>query len=164
MSIIRTVNGHILKTFDDTIHKEDEYETPRNIYEDLIKKYGIIPKLDVCATKENTKCNFFITKEESALEVLWPMDAWCNPPHSKTEAFVKKANNEHVIGNINIMMIVPANAICAHFFDLVFNTNPMVEYYRIPGRIRFLQHGKPAPNSSRNGYFVVLWRKRNGWN
>jgi len=148
----------ILKSFDKTIHDEDEYETPRYVFDDLCKKYGIIPKLDVAATKENTKCDFYIIKEESALEIFWPMDVWCNPPHSLTEQFVRKADQEWLLRGINIMMIVPANAMCAKFWH---NIIQHVEYYRIEGRIRFLQHGKPAPNSSRNGYFVVLWRKRN---
>ncbi len=149
-----------LKAIDDTKKDEDEYETPSKKYYDLCLKYSINPKLDVAATRENRKCEMYLEKKEDGLKCNWMSDVWCNPPHSKTEAFVKKANIQHTIFNINIMMIVPANAICAHFFDLVFNTNPMVEYHRIPGRIRFLQHGKAAPSCSRNGYFVVIWRKR----
>ena len=151
----------ILKTYDETIHDEDEYETPYIVYMKLVEKYQIFPKLDVCATRDNRKCLGFFDKELDALIREWKEDVWCNPPHSRTISFVRKAQGEWDKNNINILMIVPANAIGAHFFDPIFD-NDCATYHRYSGRIRFLQHGKPAPQSSRNGYFVVLWRKRNG--
>jgi len=148
-----------LKAFDESIKDEDEYETPSKKYYDLCLKYSILPKLDVCATRENRKCEMYLEKKEDALKCNWLSDVWCNPPHSLTEEFVKKADAEWQKNDINILMIVPANAIGAHYFDYVFD-NEHATYHRISGRIRFLQNGKPAPSSSRNGYFVVIWRKR----
>ena len=149
----------ILKTYDETTHDEDEYETPNRLYCDLIRKYGIKPIGDACATLQNRKCLDHFSKHIDGLTHDWIVDMWVNPPHSKTEAFVKKAHSEFLKHNINILMIVPGNAITAHFFDIPFANG--AEYFRFSGRPRFLQHGKPAPHSSRNGYFVVLWRKRN---
>jgi len=147
-----------LREYDETILKEDdEYETPIELFETLCLVHRITPFIDVCATEENTKCASYLSKEDNALFRNWPVDAWCNPPHSLTEEFVRKAEMEWRSNDISILMIVPANAIGAHFFDYIFDNNH-AKYYRISGRPRFLQHGKPAPNSSRNGYFVVVWK------
>ena len=153
-----------LKQFDDTIHDEDEYETPRKLYYSLCEKYHIHPWLDVASTYENSKCTYNYTKETDGLSQIWVHDVWCNPPHSKTEEFVRKAQQQWEERNINIMMIVPANAICAHFFDDIFEDPEYggvacAEYYRISGRTTFLQNGKPTKYPSRNSYFVVIWRK-----
>ncbi len=148
-----------LEEFDETKNDEDEYETPQSVYDDLIKKYKMKPILDPFADKENTKCNFFFDKETNAFNYKWAWDLWINAPHSKQEQAVKKANDSWLDHNINIIMIVPANAIGAHYFDNIFDSGA-AKYYRYSGRIRFLQHGAPSKASSRNGYFVVIWRKR----
>jgi len=150
-----------LKEFDDTVHDEDEYETPDILYYGLCFKYKISPKLDVAANRENSKTQDFM---DDALDIEreWychGYDVWCNPPHTKTEQFVKRADQQWRDWNINIMMIVPANAICAHYFDDIF-VEYHAEYHRIPGRPTFLQNGKPTKYPSRNSYFVVIWRKQ----
>lgn len=145
-----------LKEFDDTVHDEDEYETPDELYNRLCVTYEIYPQYDAAANAENTKCSMFGTE---SLHYDWPpLDTWCNPPHSKTEEFVLMAHTQWIKHNKNIMMIVPANAICAHFFDEILDNH--AEYHRIPGRPRFLQNGKPTKYPSRNSYFVVIWRAR----
>jgi len=146
-----------LKEFDDTIHDEDEYETPRKLYYSLCEKYQIHPWVDVASTYDNSKCSYNYTKETDGLSQIWVHDVWCNPPHSKTEEFVRKAEQQWEEYNINILMIVPANSITAHYFDDIFESNH-AGYHRIPGRITFLQNGKPTKHPSRNSYFVVIWR------
>ncbi len=150
-----------LKQFDDTLvgnEMEDEYETPKTLYHRLCEKYYIQPWYDVAATYENKKCTYCYTKETDGLSQMWIRDVWCNPPHSLTEEFVKKADGQWLTHNINIIMIVPANAICAHYFDDILEEH--AKYHRIPGRITFLRNGRPSKYPSRNGYFVVIWRKR----
>ena len=145
-----------LKEFDNKpVDDDDQYETPGELYESLCKEYDIFPRLDVCANKNNTKCDLFL---EDALHVNWFYDTWCNPPHSKTEEFVKRARTQHLEHNINILMIVPANSICASYFDGVFDRH--VDYYRISGRPQFLRDGKKSRFPSRNSYFAVVWRKK----
>ncbi len=162
-----------LKPFDDNLtgnEKEDEYETPPLLFFDLCMTYNLKCELDVCANKDNSKCKFFLV---DALHKEWMkphtypkrtdtrvkgVDVWCNPPHSLTEAFVKRAHQQNEKHNINILMIVPANSICAKYFDEILQ-NPFTEYHRISGRITFYRNGKPSKFPSRNGYFVVIWRK-----
>lgn len=162
-----------LKKVDDNLsgnEKEDEYETPNDLFIQLCHAYKFNPQLDAAANNENSKCRFFLT---DALHKEWMkphtykkrtdtflkgVDVWCNPPHSLTEEFVKRANQQSDKHNINIMMIVPANSICAKYFDEILES-PFVNYFRISGRITFYRNGKPSRFPSRNGYFVVIWRK-----
>ena len=147
-----------LEEFDKTEADEDEWETPWKDYYFLIGYHNLDPKLDVCADEINSKCFEHFTKEDNALFHEWIRDVWCNPPHSLTEEFVKKAQWEWKKHNTNILMIVPANAIGAHYFDYIFD-NKCATYHRYSGRIKFTQHGIEK-SSSRNGYFSVVWRKR----
>ena len=145
-----------------------EWETPEVLFDMLNDVYGLNCKLDVCADHWNYKGEFFVTEESDALsqdlilvveDDIILVDVWCNPPHSKTEQFVKKADEQWKKHNLNIMMIVPANSITAHYFDNIFDNNHAT-YHRISGRIQFLREGKLSEHPSRNGYFVVIWRKR----
>ena len=138
----------------------DEYETPHTLYEDICNHFQIYPDLDVCASEKVTKCRRFFSLKDNALVQDWySYSVWVNPPHSKTKEFVLKADQEWSEKNINIMMLVPANAVCAHYFSNIFNQEH-AEYHRLAGRIRFLVDGKKSPHPSRNSYFVVVSRKK----
>ncbi len=147
-----------LEEFDDTENDEDEWETPTHIFLYLCGFHNLNPQLDVCADSNNTKCGSWINKKDNALFHDWSEDVWCNPPHSLTKMFVWKAHRMWLKNNINILMIVPANAIGAHYFDDIFDLK-CATYHRYSGRIKFTQHGREK-SSSRNGYFSVVWRKR----
>jgi len=136
----------------------DEWETPKELYNYLCLKYKIHPQMDVAATRENSKCKYSLVKENSALEIDWIYESWCNPPHSLNEEFVKKAYNEWAKHNITIMMILPANSLCTNYAEHWIE--PYTEYHPINRRFcKFLYQGEEK-DSSRNGYFVVIWRKR----
>lgn len=151
-----------LKQFDDNIiDDQDQYETPRELFDHLRYKYDIFPLLDVAANVNNSKTQFHL---HDALHQEWVLgkeivDVWCNPPHSKTEEFVLRAENQWLKYGMNILMIVPANSICASYFDSIFRLNH-ARYYRISGRPQFLRDGRPSKFPSRNSYFAVVWRKR----
>jgi hypothetical protein len=143
---------------------DDEWETPDDLYTDLTNVYDLEPQLDVCANKNNTKCRYWL---ENALNDVWLLDGdvkpscvWCNPPHTKTKEFVKKAFIEWNNFNINILMIIPANSVCTEYAKKYIKGS--AEIHPIFGRIRFWQDGYPSKYPSRNSYFVVIWRKRDG--
>ena len=136
----------------------DEYETPVSLYVELCEKYGITPELDVAADYSNTKAPYFYYKQDSALNKKWLQDVWCNPPHTLTKQFAIKADQEWSENNINILMIVPANAICAKYFNEILENNHAT-YHRINGRPVFLENGRPCSKPARNSYFVVIWRE-----
>ena len=132
----------------------DEYETPDYLIAELASQYGVFPEMDVCGAENLIKCKTFLT---DGLLQEWIVDSWCNPPHSLTKEFVLRADEQWNKHNINIMMIIPANAVTSKYFHQVIDN---VEYYPIKGRITFLVDGKPSSYPARNGYFVILWRKR----
>ena len=70
---------------------QDDYETPEDLFYDLCNKYKIFPTLDVCSTKENSKCLNCITEQEDSLLYQWTETFFMNPPYSKVAKFMKKA-------------------------------------------------------------------------
>ena len=92
------------------------------------------------------------------LKFRWDQDFWCNPPHSMTKQFVKKAYEEHLTYNVNGMMIIPANTMSSKFWHIYIED--VAEVHAIKGRIRFLVDGKPSKFASRNAYVCVIWRKK----
>ena len=136
----------------------DEYETPKEFFLMLCDLFNVKPILDASANINNTKCPYWYSKEDDALSKSWDLDTWVNPPHSLTKQFVKKADQEWQKNNINILMIIPANSICAKYCNDIFE-NSHATYHRINGRPVFHVGGKPCPEPSRNSYFAIVWRE-----
>lgn len=141
---------------------DDEFWTPKSLYEDLCKHYNFYPNLDAAANADNTKCEHFLTNalyEEWIIHQPTQTRVWCNPPHSQTAMFVMRAGWQYAkYENLEIMMIVPANFMST---DVWHNyVEGMREYHAIKGRPRFLRHGVPSKFPSRNAYVVILWRKK----
>lgn len=149
---------------------DDEFWTPIELYDKLCKLYKITPELDAAANNENSKCegNYLTNAlfEEWILNTtqnIQPVDVWCNPPHSLTEEFIRRADSQHKKYNINIMMIVPTNVESSQVWtDIIEDDyNDKVENHRVYKRPRFLKHGfKKTKFSSRNAYRVIIWRKK----
>ena len=142
----------------------DEWETPKELYHFIIHEVGFAPVLDVCATKENSKCLHHIWKELDGLNYEWTGDVWCNPPHSETSKWVEYANQQWRKNNINVVMLIPANTMSSIYFHKVVmlekNSTKLVDFFPLLGRIRFLQNGKESEHKSRNSYIVVVFKKR----
>ena len=143
----------------------DDWETPKKLYEYLKNKYRFYPTMDVCAIKSNRKCSIYcgpdspLKHQMDGLEASWHLKNWCNPPHSNTEEWVKKALWEFEQGH-ETMMIIPACSMCTDYAEACIL--PHSEYYPINRRFcKFLQDGEEK-DPARNGYFVVFWRKP-GW-
>ena len=137
----------------------DEWETPQELFDSLCSKYNFEPIGDVCATSQNKKCNNYFAKEEDALEQGWWYTNWCNPPHSLSEEFVRKAHSSFRKEKFETMMILPANSLCTNYAEQCIEDK--AEYHPINRKYcRFLYNGE-TKDHSRNGYFVVIWRLRN---
>lgn len=137
---------------------EDEYETPAWLYSQLCIKWGVYPKLDVCATLQNRKCLEYFDLNQNALEQEWTKDAWMNDPHSLHAEFAEKAYQQWQKHNISIMAIFPANCCRTSYWHKYIEGH--AEYHAIEGSIRFLYQGRLSKDSSRNAYLCVVWRKR----
>lgn len=59
-----------------------EWATPWEVFQPLDEEFHFT--LDVCATKENRKCEKFFSKEQDGLRQDWTGETvWCNPPYGK---------------------------------------------------------------------------------
>lgn len=65
----------------------NEYSTLQWLFDELDCIFHF--DVDVCATKNNAKCNVFYTKEQDGLLQNWYGNVWCNPPYSKEEKACK---------------------------------------------------------------------------
>ena len=135
----------------------DEWETPWEIYVDLINYYKFSPTLDVCATNENAMLDNFYTKEINALNQKWEKQNWCNPPNSKPnkELFMKKASEEFLNNGNETLMIVPADSLCTVYAEKYVLQNNF-HFEPMTGRIRFLYDGEEI-DYSKKGYFSILF-------
>ena len=143
---------------------EDDYETPPPLYRRLCTQYGIHPRLDVAARSHNTKCEIYLS---DAMYQEWRLiseivDIWCNPPHSMTEEFIRRADSQHKKYGMNIMMIIPANVISTIVYhELIENELKVkVENHPIKGRPIFLKNNQTALFPSRNAYQIIIWRQK----
>ena len=138
----------------------DDWWTPKSLYENLCKKYNIYPKLDVAATSENSKCQYYLG---DALHQEWtiggkdPETIWCNPPFSMTDKFIRRAESQYAKYGMRMMMIVPANVLSSKVWHELIEGKR--EYHAVEGRPKFLNHGRPSKFPSRNAYVVILWHK-----
>jgi len=120
--------------------KDIEYETPDEIFVPLNKEFNFT--LDVCATKQNAKCQAFYTKEDDGLNKDWVGVCWMNPPFGKVmQKWVAKAFVESR-KNATVVMLIPVRS----------NTNWWHKYV-MQGEIRFIR-GEVTFKGHKNG----LWQ------
>jgi len=74
-----------------------EWETPKDFFQKINHVFKFT--VDVCATKENTKCKRYFTPEVDGLAQDWTGTVWCNPPYGHDVVkWVKKAHESHKQG------------------------------------------------------------------
>jgi site-specific DNA-methyltransferase (adenine-specific) len=154
---------------------DDDWETPKNLFEEACIKYNVNPRLDVAATEYNTKCNNYTTAHHNALNLCWHVlgeskDVFCNPPYTKVSEFVAKAYHEHVCHNITIMMLIFSKTDTKWWHQYI---EGKAEVYNQKGRIKFYKNGQPVlnndPNSKSFGKELsapypscwIIWRAKN---
>ena len=117
----------------------DEAWTPKKLIEAIEEVEDVRFTLDVAATRENTLCERFYSKEENGLKQPWTGVVWCNPPYSKGNIaqWVKKAISEldRDGGPEMTMMLLPSDTSTAWFHDMVWMRAEDVTFLK--GRIAF---------------------------
>lgn len=117
-----------------------EWSTPLQLFAELDKEFGFM--LDVCATKENAKCEKYFTKEDDGLAQYWGFDTWkwCNPPYGREiglwVAECAKYNK--------VVMLLPARTDTKWFHDYIYKKED-VEIRFIKGRLKFGDSKNSAP-------------------
>ena len=151
----------------DIVNKDDEYGTPKEMYNAICKKFNIFPKLDACASEKNHVVNNYITEEDNALRLTdsFKVDFFVNPPYSKVEQFMEHSWKQHRKWNTNALILVYAKTdtrwchrwVESKYYDKLYNpdekyllsdgTNEVTRHF-IQGRLRFIKNGQRTRNSA----------------
>ena len=146
-----------------------EWWTPDQLYNNLCKQFDIHPQLDAAANSKNTKCQYYLN---DALNQEWVLgdrepeivDVWWNPPGNMVQPFVNRSMDQWLKYNMNQLGLIPVNTITNVGFESIWRLhnnqgNPLI--YPLFGiRPRFLLAGKEQEFASRNGYIILVFRKR----
>lgn len=116
--------------------KTDLWETPQKLFDELNNKYHF--ELDVCAIKENAKCEKYYTIEDDGLSQEWKGKCWCNPPYGRQIGkLVKKASESDFC-----VMLLPVRTDSRWFHDYIYGK---AEIQFIKGRLKFGDSKNYAP-------------------
>ena len=117
--------------------KSEMWETPQELFDNLNAEFHFT--VDVCATKDNAKCEKFFTPEMDGLKQEWTGVCWCNPPYGRgIGKWMKKAAEVQA----TVVCLVPARTDTKWFHDWVLNR---AEIRFIRGRLHFNGSKNSAP-------------------
>lgn len=145
----------------------DDRGTTAEMFGPLQDRFGFT--LDAAASAENTKCQYYFTREDDGLQQSWAgQRVWCNPPFSDCGAWVRKAWTEWVPwGADTIVMLLPNNRTEQPWWqDLVepYRDRPgsplRVEFLR--GRQRFHRPGAKVDRRGDRppfGCVLLIWTR-----
>jgi len=125
-------------THQTNVTKNDDWETPKKIFEYVCTKYNIHPIIDVCATIQNAKLEKYFTIQDNALDKEWDEDFFMNPPYSEINQWMQKAYEQHKKYNVNALILVFAKTSVKWWHKYV---EGKAETHFQKGRIRFLLNG-----------------------
>lgn len=132
--------------------ESDEYETPQYLFDYYNNIYHF--NLDVCASRDNHKCNLYYDKNENGLLKTWHgYSVWCNPPYSNIYKWVQKCYFENLMNNVNIVLLIPARTDTKYFHEYIYNKH---EIKFIKGRLKFNNMKTAAPFPS----MIVIFHSR----
>ena len=126
-----------------------EWETPQDFFDTLDALFHFT--LDVCATKDNTKCARFFTQEDDGLAQAWEGVCWMNPPYGREIGkWVEKARWSALEG-ATVVCLLPSRTDTKWFHDTIVVGG---EVYFVKGRLKFggLTNAAPFPS------IVVVFR------
>ena len=144
------------------IGRHDEWETPPEIFRQACEASGIIPRIDVYATRGNAKCRSFLDRSADGLRTDWPrVPVWCNPPYSDVKSWVRRVCG-HWMGGGTALCLVFAKTDMEWFHRFVWS------YARIwwwPRRIKFLRAGVEQGSAPFSSMLLAYdgWRGRRAW-
>ena len=138
--------------------KNDVWETPDNYFHLATDIFGVYPRLDVCATEKNRKCEFYFDEFSDGLKQDWFFDSWMNCPYSKASKWIYKAYDESKKNNINVIALLNVTTDTKAFHDCILENK--AEIYFIKGRIKFIKDGNLSKQPSQHPSCFVCWRKK----
>lgn len=127
----------------------DMWATPQSFFDRLNKIFKF--ETDVCATKENAKCDKYYTKEINGLEQSWGGVCWMNPPYGREiSPWIEKAYRSAKENGATVVCLIPARVDTRWWHDYCAKG----EVYFVKGRLKFGSAKDAAPFPSA----VVVFR------
>lgn len=120
--------GNLAYAVNNGEHKQD-WATPWTLYYNIEDTYNIQFKIDVCATKENAKCEKYITPEMDFFKTEVYDDAFMNPKYELGNLeegvygighFVARLYHQHIYHNINVCYVLPSTVTSLEWFETYF--------------------------------------------
>ncbi|HJS81345.1 MAG TPA: DNA N-6-adenine-methyltransferase [Nitrososphaera sp.] len=135
-------------SFTDNTTGKYEWGTPQRFFDELDKEFSFT--LDVCATKENAKCQKFYDKKINGLAQDWTGEiCWMNPPYGHAiGTWLKKAYESRA----TVVCLVPSRTDNKWWHQWVMMAD---EIRFVKGRLRF--HG--AGDGAKFPSAIVIFRK-----
>lgn len=149
----------------------DTWETPDWLFRWQNEIYDF--HVDLCASKDNAKCDNFFSEEKSALNKDYPWVnygyscGWSNPPYSKPEVWVKECSKQSFFDFTSVMLIPTPNGekYYKRVFDNAHNVTIIegrigfiapVNFYtkNKKGEISYFKKGQPVPGNTRGSCVV----------
>ncbi len=134
----------------------NEWKTPGQLYHALDDEFNFT--IDACAAGWNSTCLDYYSKDNSCLDVDWPVNSvvWMNPPYgSEIGKFIKKAYEQYLRG-ITVICLPPARTETKWFTE-----------YCLKGELRFVQrrihfiHKDGSFGRPRFGNVIVIFKPGN---
>jgi len=122
-----------------TSSKTDEWTTPDWLYKQLDDEFHF--EADMAATKENTKCNIYFSKEVgvSALKTDWwnynATVLWCNPPYNNLEGWIKHGYDASLHGCTVVYLLPTTKTDQPFWHDIIIPYASEIRFIR--GRVKF---------------------------
>lgn len=117
--------------------KTDMWSTPQKTFDDLNCEFNF--DVDVCATRENSKCEVFYSPEDDGLSIPWSGVCWMNPPYGRDiKNWVKKAYES----DATVVCLLPSRTDTSWWHDYCMKSDD-IRFIR--GRLKFGGSKNSAP-------------------
>lgn len=118
----------------------DLWSTPQYLFDILDKEFNF--NLDVCADKDNAKCDKYFDKAQDGLQQEWTGTVWMNPPYGREIGrWIKKAYDSYKNNNATVVCLLPSRTDTKWWHDYCMNG----ETRFIKGRLKFGKSKNSAP-------------------
>jgi len=145
-----------------SISIQDEYGTPKELFQTICKKYNLHPQIDICASKTNHVLPNYITKQQNCFNYEIKQDFFMNPPYSKVSEFMAFAYEQHKKNNVSCLILTYSKTGTKWWHKYVQGIADHVEFQK--GRISFLDE-----NSYRTKHCApydsawIVFKKKPNW-
>jgi len=144
-----------------SINIQDEYGTPKELFANICRKYGIYPQIDICASYKNHVVSHYITKEQDCFDYSITQDFFMNPPYSRVSEFMEFAYGQHKKNNVSGIILTYSKTGTRWWHKHVQGIADHVDFQK--GRISFSdENGQPTKHCAPYDSAWIIFKKHKG--